>query len=131
MCEDQPPRRGAWLTAPEFDAAVDAAIDRIPDILLAQLSNVALLVEDRYVPPPGEDPATELLGLYEGTPLTDESFWDSGGNLPNRITLYRQSILAACGSREEVVEQVAVTVLHEVAHHFGISDERLAELGWA
>jgi predicted Zn-dependent protease with MMP-like domain len=91
---------------------------------------VAVFIDDDYVPQPGEDPDTVLLGLYEGVPLTERDFWWDAGSLPDRITIYRKPILGICSSREDVVEEVAVTVIHEIAHHFGIDDQRLHELGW-
>ena len=84
-----------------------------------------MLVEDE---PPADDP--DLLGIYEGTPLTER---DSGYTMvePDRITIFRNPTLQMCDSEEEVVEEVAITVVHEIAHHFGIDDERLHELGYA
>ena len=114
----------------EFEAAVDDAIDRIPEKLARAMNNVAILVEEDYVPGAGEDPETELLGLYEGTPLTERDYWWDAGSLPDRITIFRGPTLRMCDSRDEVVDEVAVTVVHEIAHHFGIDDERLHELGW-
>jgi predicted Zn-dependent protease with MMP-like domain len=113
------------MSREEFEDAVRDALDEIPAELADQMDNVVVLVEDD---PPPEDP--ELLGLYEGVPLTERGeFWATGA-LPDRITIYRRPTLALCESREEVVEEVAVTVVHEIAHHFGIDDERLHELGW-
>jgi predicted Zn-dependent protease with MMP-like domain len=83
---------------------------------------VAVTVED-YGGPPG------LLGLYQGIPLTSRTT-SYAGVLPDRITIYRRAICAICRTEDEVVDQVRRTVVHEVAHHFGISDERLRELGW-
>jgi predicted Zn-dependent protease with MMP-like domain len=114
----------------EFEDAVDDAIDRIPESLARAMSNVAIFIEEEYVPRPDEDPDTELLGLYEGTPLTERDSWWAAGSLPDRILIFRQPILRMCESREEVIEEVLITVIHEVAHHFGIDDERLHELGW-
>ena len=71
----------------------------------------------------------ELLGLYEGHALTDRG-WDYAGVLPDRIFIYRRPILRICDSDEDVVDEVAVTVVHEIAHHFGIDDARLHALGW-
>ncbi|GAB3271507.1 metallopeptidase family protein [Arthrobacter pigmenti] len=118
------------MPAEEFEAAVDDAIDRIPEDLARAMNNVAIFVEDRYVPGPGEDPETVLLGVYEGTPLTERDGWWDAGSLPDRIVIFRESILEMCESREEVISEVLITVVHEVAHHFGIDDERLHELGW-
>jgi predicted Zn-dependent protease with MMP-like domain len=113
------------MTAEEFDEAVGDALDDVPADLLALMVNVVFLVEDE---PPSGDPG--LLGLYDGTPLTArDSAWAAGA-LPDRITIFRGPTLRICESREEVREEVAVTVVHEIAHHFGIDDERLRELGW-
>jgi predicted Zn-dependent protease with MMP-like domain len=108
----------------EFEELVSDALDAIPPELAALISNCVVLVADDV--PPGSRP---LLGLYEGTPLTQRDGWYSGV-LPDRITIYRRPILAICHTREDVVDEVLVTVVHEVAHHFGISDERLHDLGW-
>ncbi|MGH9282247.1 MAG: metallopeptidase family protein [Acidimicrobiales bacterium] len=107
----------------DFSRLVEEALDDLPDELGRLMQNVAVVVDD--ITPPGV-----LLGLYEGIPLTER--YEYGGlALPDRITVFRRSICAACDSEEEVVEQVRVTVVHEVAHHFGISDDRLDELGWS
>jgi len=118
------------MSEADFEAAVSDALDRVPSELAKTMNNVAIFVEDDYTPQPGEDPDTVLLGLYEGVPLTERDSWWDAGSLPDRITIYRQPILDICASREDVIEEVTVTVVHEIAHHFGISDERLHELGW-
>ncbi|TPV50269.1 metallopeptidase family protein [Pseudarthrobacter phenanthrenivorans] len=118
------------MSADEFEAAVQDALDSIPDKLARAMDNVAVFIEDDYVPRPGEDPDTVLLGLYEGVPLTERDSWWDAGSLPDRITIFREPILEICASREDVIHEVAVTVVHEIAHHFGIDDERLHELGW-
>jgi len=113
------------MTAQEFDDAVADALDGIPAELLAVMDNVVFLVEDE---PPSDDP--ELLGVYDGTPLTErDSGWGAGA-LPDRITIFRGPTLRMCRTREEILHEVAVTVVHEIAHHFGIDDQRLHELGW-
>ena len=114
----------------DFEAAVSDALNLIPPDIARTMDNVAVFIEDDYTPRPGEDSDTVLLGLYEGVPLTERDSWWDAGSLPDRITIYRQPILDICSSREEVVEEVAVTVVHEIAHHFGIDDDRLHELGW-
>jgi predicted Zn-dependent protease with MMP-like domain len=114
------------MSREEFEDAVRDALDEIPEELAEQMDNVVVLVEDV---PPAEDP--ELLGLYEGVPLTERGEAWAAGALPDRITIYRLPTLALCESRDEVVDEVAVTVVHEIAHHFGIDDERLHDLGWA
>ncbi|WP_189041668.1 metallopeptidase family protein [Micromonospora sonchi] len=106
-----------------FEELVGEALDEVPEELLALMNNVVILVEDD--PPPGED----LLGLYEGHALTDRG-WDYAGVLPDRILIYRNPILRICDTDEDVIDEVAVTVVHEIAHHFGIDDARLHELGW-
>jgi predicted Zn-dependent protease with MMP-like domain len=110
------------LSRERFEELVGDALDRVPGELLAHLDNVVVLVEDD-APEPG------LLGRYEGYALTDRG-WDYSGALPDRITIYRGPILAICGTEREVVTEVTITVVHEIAHHFGIDDRRLHELGW-
>ncbi|WP_018547463.1 metallopeptidase family protein [Streptomyces sp. LaPpAH-108] len=112
------------MTRDRFEELVSEALDRIPPELTRVMDNVAVFVEDE---PPAHDP--ELLGLYEGTPLTERGEWYAGV-LPDRISIYMGPILRFCATQEEVVDEVAVTVVHEVAHHFGIEDARLHELGW-
>jgi predicted Zn-dependent protease with MMP-like domain len=107
-----------------FEELVGDALDAVPARLLALLDNVVILVEDE---PPPDDP--DLLGLYEGHALTERG-WDYAGVLPDRITIYRGPILRMCRSEAEIVQEVRVTVVHEIAHHFGIDDARLHELGW-
>lgn len=118
------------MSLEDFEAAVDDAVTRIPPSLSDSIQNVAIVVEERYIPEPGEDPNTVLLGLYQGVPLTERTEWSDAGSLPDKISIYRQPILDICNSREEVVEEVLVTVVHEIAHFFGIDDEKLHQLGW-
>nr|WP_026075182.1 metallopeptidase family protein [Cellulomonas massiliensis] len=113
------------MSLEDFEDAVRDALDEIPPELAAMMDNVVVLVEDD---PPADDP--DLLGLYEGTPLTERGEVWAAGALPDRITVFRLPTLALCEDRDEVVEEVAVTVVHEIAHHFGIDDARLHELGW-
>ncbi|MFF5176319.1 metallopeptidase family protein [Micromonospora sp. NPDC000089] len=112
------------MSRERFEELVGEALDEVPEEILGLMSNVVILVEDD--PPPGED----LLGLYEGHALTDRG-WDYSGVLPDRILIYRHPTLRICDSDEDVVDEVAITVVHEIAHHFGIDDERLHALGWA
>ena len=114
------------MSRAEFEDAVRDALDLIPAELAEQMDNVVVLVEDR--PPVGEP--DDLLGLYDGVARTERAHWWAAGSLPDRITIFREPTLAICDTPEEVVEEVAVTVVHEIAHHFGIDDERLHELGW-
>lgn len=105
-----------------FEEMVAAALDGLPAELGRLMSNVAVTVEH------GPGPRG-LLGLYEGIPLTSRTT-QYAGVLPDRITIYRQAICAICQTEDEVADQVRKTVVHEVAHHFGIDDDRLDELGW-
>ena len=117
MAVDVSPARFATLVAD--------ALDSIPEDIASKMDNVAVVVDD--FAPPGR-----LLGLYEGVPLTNRSHYGEGGMvMPDRVTIFRRSICAMCNSDQEVVDQVRMTVIHEVGHHFGLSDERLHELGWA
>lgn len=109
----------------EFEAAVDDALEAVPGELLDMLDNVVILIEDE---PEGDDP--ELLGLYDGIALTDRG--DTGfGELPDRILIFKNPTLRVCEDADHVREEVAITVVHEIAHHFGIDDERLHRLGWS
>ncbi len=112
------------MSRARFEELVGEAIDEVPSELLGLMNNVVILVEDES--PDGD---AELLGLYEGHALTDRG-WDYSGVLPDRIFIYRNPILRICDTDDDVVEEVAVTVVHEIAHHFGIDDHRLHELGW-
>jgi predicted Zn-dependent protease with MMP-like domain len=107
-----------------FEVLVSEALDQLPPELTALMNNVAVFVEDD---PPAEDP--DLLGVYDGVPLPERDGWYAGV-LPDRITIFRQPILGICDTPAEVVEQVEITVVHEIAHHFGIDDDRLDELGY-
>jgi predicted Zn-dependent protease with MMP-like domain len=105
-----------------FEEMVVTALDGLPEDLGRLMRNVAVTVEHGAGPP-------GLLGLYEGVPLTARTS-QYAGVLPDRITIYRQAICTICRTEPEVAEQVRRTVIHEIAHHFGIDDARLRELGW-
>jgi predicted Zn-dependent protease with MMP-like domain len=105
-----------------FEDMVVTALDSLPEDLGRLMRNVAVTVEHGPGPP-------GLLGLYQGIPLTSRTS-QYAGVLPDRITIYRRAICMICDTEAEVVEQVRRTVIHEVAHHFGIDDARLTELGW-
>ena len=111
------------VTRQRFEELVGDALDSLPPELGNAMENVAVLVED-------ESRTASLFGLYQGIPLTRRSPGSYSGVMPDRITLYQRTICSVCSSEAEVVEQVRKTVIHEVAHHFGISDPRLDELGW-
>jgi predicted Zn-dependent protease with MMP-like domain len=106
-----------------FEELVTDALDSLPESLAAHIDNVVVCVEEAH-------PSEDLLGLYEGTPLTEREAYGML-ELPDTITLYRNAICLASQDDAEVVEQVRVTVVHEVAHHFGLGDDALEELGWA
>jgi len=116
---------GLSLSEEEFREAVANALDQIPDELARLMTNVAVLVEDE--PPPDEP---ELLGIYEGTPLTEREGWWDAGSLPDRITIFKGPLERMSVDRDDLLDEVAVTVVHEIAHHFGVDDARLHELGW-
>ncbi|MDO5034460.1 MAG: metallopeptidase family protein [Actinomycetaceae bacterium] len=106
-----------------FAALVDEAIDALPEEMLQGIDNVAIFVAD-------EPEDGELLGLYEGVDLTERD--DYGfGDLPDQITLFRGPLLRMCADEEELREQIHITLVHELAHHFGLDDDQLHELGWA
>lgn len=106
-----------------FERLVEAAIATIPRSLLSMIDNVAIVIEDDPAP---DDPY--LLGLYEGVPLTARDSWYVAA-MPDRIRIFRTPILDMCESQADVVREVYITVVHEIAHHFGIDDATLHELG--
>ncbi|MGH8862797.1 MAG: metallopeptidase family protein [Jatrophihabitantaceae bacterium] len=105
-----------------FEAMVGEALDGLPPALGRLMRNVAVIVDSD-----GGDGS--LLGLYEGVPLTKRSS-EYSMVLPDRITIFRRTILAMCDTEDQVVDEVRATVVHEVGHHFGLGDDRLHELGW-
>jgi predicted Zn-dependent protease with MMP-like domain len=115
---------GVTMSRRRFEELVGDALDLVPEELFRLMDNVVVLVEDD---PPPDDP--DLLGVYEGFALTERGV-DYAGVLPDRITIFRRPILSICDTEADVVDEVAVTVVHEIAHHFGIDDKRLHELGW-
>jgi predicted Zn-dependent protease with MMP-like domain len=112
------------VTREHFEQLVADALDGLPPEFGHAMDNVAVVVEDR-------SEGRSLFGLYEGIPLTKRGPQSYSGVMPDRITLFQEEICAVCSTEAEVVAQVRKTVIHEVAHHFGISDPRLEELGWA
>lgn len=106
----------------DFENLVADALDELPEALGELLDNVVILIEDAHE-------EEDLLGLYEGIPLTER---DDYGDLalPDRITLYRVALCDLAEDTDHLREEVLITVVHEVAHHFGIDDDRLHELGW-
>lgn len=113
------------LTAEQFEELVIAELDLLPDDMVDGLDNVVFVTEDRP-----EDGSLDLLGLYDGVALTERG--DYGfGELPDRIVLYREPLLAVSADLGELRHEVHVTLVHEIAHFYGIDDEQLHELGWA
>ncbi len=113
------------MSRERFEELVSDALDTVPPELAGLIDNCVVLVEDD---PPPADPG--LLGLYEGIPLTERDTTYTMA-MPDRITIFRRPTLAICELEEDVVEEVGITVVHEIAHHFGIDDERLHALGYA
>jgi predicted Zn-dependent protease with MMP-like domain len=116
-------RMAVVMSREEFEDLVAEALDLIPEQFTRAMDNVVVLVADRH-------PTRNLYGLYHGVALTSRSSSYSG-HLPDTITIYREPILAHARTADDARDQVATTVIHEVAHHFGIDDDRLDELGWA
>lgn len=121
------------ITREVFEKLVAEALDELPAEFAGKLENVEVLVEE--APSPDElggrelAPGHVLLGLYHGVPLTDRSVFATS-LFPERITIFQRPVEMISRSPREVIENVRHTVLHEIAHHFGISDERLRELGY-
>ncbi|ASE08908.1 metallopeptidase family protein [Jonesia denitrificans] len=113
------------MSVEEFDDAVSRALDLIPAEIQVLMDNVVVLVE---ADPPAQTP--DLLGVYEGIPLTERGADWGMGTLPDAITIFRNPLLAMCEDEAQVISEVRITVLHEVGHFFGIDDARLHELGW-
>jgi predicted Zn-dependent protease with MMP-like domain len=111
------------VTPERFEQLVEAAVNVIPEELAQFIDNVAIVIEDEA---PADDP--HLLGLYEGIPLTARDSWYIAA-LPDRIRIFRLPILRMCQTQAEVVREVYITVVHEIAHHFGIDDDTLHGLG--
>lgn len=111
------------MTRARFEELVSEALDQVPTQFAEAMDNVVVLVEEDNDESPG------ILGLYHGIALTERTS-DYGGVLPDRISIYRRPILGMCDTEAQVVEEVLITVMHELGHHFGINDERLHDLGW-
>ena len=111
------------LPAERFEELVREALDLLPDELGTAMENVAVVVDEL-------SPAGDLLGLYEGVPLTERGL-DYSFVMPDRITIFMRTICGVCDRERDLVAMVRDTVIHEVAHHFGIDDDRLDQLGWS
>ncbi len=113
------------LSPDAFEKVVIEELDELPDEMVDGLENLVFVTEDRPA-----DGSLDLLGLYEGTALTDRDQYGFG-ELPDRIVLYREPLLAVCETLDELRDEIHVTLVHEIAHYYGIDDEQLHELGWA
>lgn len=113
------------LDAAEFEKLVIEELDLLPDDMVERIENVAFVTEDRP-----EDGSLDLLGLYQGVALTHRESYGFG-ELPDRIVLYREPLLACCHDLDELHDQVHITLVHEIGHYYGLDDEQLHELGWA
>ena len=111
------------MTRARFEELVSEALDQVPAQFAEAMDNVVVLVEEY------NDESPDILGLYHGIALTERTS-HYGGVLPDRISIYRRPILGMCHTEPQVVEEVLITVMHELGHHFGIDDQRLHELGW-
>ncbi|ODT43954.1 MAG: hypothetical protein ABS70_06710 [Nitrospira sp. SCN 59-13] len=117
------------IPEPEFQALVQQALDGLPDEYAKRITNVAVVVEDEPSPEVladlEMDEDEDLLGLYQGLPIDKESFFQAGGQLPAKISIYRGPILRLCRTKQEVVQEVRDTVVHEIGHHFGFADDEM------
>lgn len=113
------------MDAEAFEALVASELDALPDEMVDGLDNVVLVVEDRP-----EDGSMDLFGLYDGLAITERDRYGLG-ELPDRIMIYREPHLQACDDLDELRDEVHTTLVHEIAHYYGIDDQRLHELGWA
>lgn len=113
------------MDAAAFERLVIDELDRLPDDMVDGLDNVIFVVEDR-----SDDGGIDLLGLYDGWALTERDRYGVG-ELPDRIIVYREAHLAVCADEDALRDEVHTTLVHEIAHFYGIDDERLHELGWA
>ena len=113
------------MNAEEFEALVIEELDQLPDDMVDGLENVIFVVEDRP-----EDGSLDLLGLYDGVAVTERGSYGMG-ELPDRIIVYREPHLEQCQTLDELRDEVHTTLVHEIAHFYGIDDEQLHEMGWA
>lgn len=112
------------LDLTEFERLVVDELDLLPDDMVDGLANIIFVVEDRP-----EDGTLDTLGLYDGVALTERDQYGFG-EMPDRIILYREPLLAVCENIQELRDEVHITLVHEIAHFYGIDDDRLHELGW-
>ena len=113
------------LSPEEFERVVIEELDELPDEMVDGLENVVFVCEDRP-----EDGSLDLLGIYEGVALTERGQYGFG-ELPDRIVLFREPLLAICETEDELRDEIHITLVHEIAHFYGIDDDELHRLGWA
>ena len=113
------------MSAPAFEKLVVSELDELPDEMVDGLENLVFVVEDRP-----EDGTLDLLGEYQGVALTDRDQYGFG-ELPDRIVLFREPLLAICDDLDQLKDEIHVTLVHEIAHFYGIDDDELHRLGWA
>ncbi|KJL18633.1 Possibl zinc metallo-peptidase [Microbacterium oxydans] len=113
------------MDAAAFEELVIDELDLLPDDMVEGLDNVVFVVEDRP-----EDGSLDLLGLYDGLALTERTQYGMG-ELPDRIVVYREPHLAQCETEQELRDEIHTTLVHEIAHFYGIDDAQLHEMGWA
>jgi predicted Zn-dependent protease with MMP-like domain len=112
------------LTEDEFEKIVIAELDELPDEMVEGLENLVFVTEARPA-----DGSLDLLGLYEGVALTERDSYGFG-ELPDRIVLYREPLLAVAEDLDELRDEIHITLVHEIAHYYGIDDDELHRLGW-
>lgn len=121
------------LSRRRFEALVADALDGIPEPIRARMDNIDVVVEETLTPDQRDamelEPDEVLFGLYEGTPLIERGIL-SDPLMPDKITIFKRALEEACDSEQEITEEVRKTIVHEVAHHFGFDEDRLAELGY-
>lgn len=113
------------MDADAFEKLVVSELDLLPDEMVDGLENIVFVVEDRP-----EDGSLDLLGEYQGVALTHRDQYGFG-ELPDRIVLFREPLLAVCADVDELRDEVHITLVHEIAHFYGIDDDELHRLGWA
>lgn len=114
---------GLDLTDDEFDALVEEAFDELPAPLLEHIDNLIFVIEDE------PDDGSDILGVYEGTALTERELYGYG-QLPDRIVLFKGPLTRMCADVDELYDEIVVTLVHELGHYHGIEEDRLHELGW-
>lgn len=113
------------MSVEDFEQLVTEELDALPDEIVDGLENLVFVVEDRC-----ENGSLDVLGLYEGFDLTERGNYDFAP-LPDRIVLFREALLAICETEQDLRDEVHITLVHEIAHYYGIDDTQLHELGWA